>query len=119
MRVVTEQEFAAKARHLFTSVKDFIRPRAVTGPGRSGAIAAVYASYMLKIPFLPYGVKCPLNLRPLLIIDTARYSGATLRRAERRYATRNQNDAVVAWVLDEPPVVKFWYQEVVNGQKDR
>ncbi len=111
MRVVSEQEFVAKARQLFTSAEVLQPCRAVVGPGRSGAIAAVYASYMLGIPFLPYGVKCPERLRPLLIIDTALYSGATLRRAERRYATRNPNDTVVAWLFDEPPVVNFWYGE--------
>ena len=52
---------------------------------RSGAVAAVYASHMLHVPFIPYGQKHPQHLGRLLIVDTARESGATLRKAERKY----------------------------------
>lgn len=82
--------------------------RAVTGPGRSGAIASVFASHMLGVPFIPYGHACPPHLRPLLIIDTARLTGATIRKAERRYAA--DGPCVSVCCFEEPPRVRFWYE---------
>lgn len=87
----------------------------VTGPGRSGAVAAVYASHLLGVPFLPHGAKCPVHLGRLLIIDTVRESGATLRKAERRYRAANP---VVAACFEELPRVSFWY-EAVKPQRFR
>jgi hypothetical protein len=101
-RVVSEAEFAGAIRMKLLGVK----ARAVVGPGRSGAVASVYASHILGIPFIPYGVPCPEHLRPLLIVDTARKSGATLRKAERQY----EGECVVVHVYDEPPRVRFWYE---------
>lgn len=46
-------------------------------------MAAVYASHILGVPFIPYGSKAPAHLGSLLIIDTAMESGATLRKAGR------------------------------------
>jgi adenine/guanine phosphoribosyltransferase-like PRPP-binding protein len=77
----------------------------VTGPGRSGAVAAAYASHYLRIPFIPYGKKKPKKFDKMLIIDTARQSGKTLRKAEKKYA----NSIVIA-VYEEPPRVAFWYE---------
>lgn len=84
----------------------------VTGPGRSGAIAAVYASHILSIPFIPFGQKAPLDLGRLLIIDTAVESGATLRKAGRRYANAAHFNGVplVIALYNEPPRVVFWYE---------
>lgn len=101
MRVVTETEFAAKLREVLLDVE----AGCVTGPGRSGAIAAAYASHFLGIPFLPIGVPVPMLLNPILLIDTARDSGRTLKRASRFY-----DEPVVRWVFDEPPRVSFWYE---------
>ena len=70
----------------------------VTGPGRSGAIASVYASHLLHIPFIPYGQSHPHNLNKMLIIDTATETGKTLRKAAKKYP----NSVVVA-VYKEPP----------------
>lgn len=75
--IISAEEFSQRLR---VAVQG-IQARAVTGPGRSGAIASVYASHMLGIPWLPFGAKCPEHLRPLLIIDTASKHGRTLRRA--------------------------------------
>jgi hypothetical protein len=95
-RIVSEAEFAARLRIVLQNHRlDDIG--AVTGPGRSGAIAAVYTSHMLHIPYIPYGQLCPEKFR-LLIIDTARESGRTLR-----------NPVVIA-VYEEPPRVVFWYE---------
>ena len=70
-------------------------------------MAAVYASHQLGVPFIPYGSPCPTHLGRLLIIDTARESGATLRKAERRYAGARP---VVVACFEEPPRVTFWYE---------
>jgi hypothetical protein len=103
-RVISEAEFAGVMRLRLRGVK----ARAVVGPGRSGAVASTYASYLLGIPFLPYAVPCPAHLRPLLIVDTARKSGATLRKAERLYGG---GECVTVWAFDEPPRVRFWYEQ--------
>jgi hypothetical protein len=100
---VTEGEFRWRLKVALLRVED---AGAVTGPGRSGAVASAYTSYLMGIPFLPYGAPCPDKLRPLLIVDTARKSGRTLRKADRLYGG---GCAVVA-VFEEPPRVRFWYE---------
>lgn len=102
MRIVSEQEFAARLRESVMG----LNVGSVTGPGRSGAIAAVYASHILGVPFIPYGQPAPAN-GSILVIDTAIESGATLRKASRRYAQWNP---VVLAVYQEPPRVAFWYE---------
>lgn len=104
MRIVSEPEFAERLRAVLADVEGV---GAVTGPGRSGAVAAVYASHMLHIPFIPYGQKHPRHLGRLLIVDTARESGATLRKAERRYEGETP---LIAVAFEEPPRVAFWYE---------
>ncbi len=105
MRIVTEQEFKDRLAVVISNVPADIG--SVTGPGRSGAVAAVYASHMLGIPFIPYGAAAPAHLGRLLIVDTAMESGATLRKAMRRYVDANP-EARVAFI--EPPRVAFWYE---------
>lgn len=106
MRIVGEPEFAARMREMLGDGR--IPPDIgwVTGPGRSGAVAAVYASHMLAIPFVPFGSSAP-DLGRVLIIDTARQSGRTLRKAAKRYEAA---DPLVLWAYDEPPRVAFWYE---------
>ena len=99
--IVSEADFAFALREKLGGV----RAKSVTGPGRSGAIASTYASHVLGIPFIPYGQEVPDRLRPLLIVDTARASGKSLRKAERRYG-----EAIVVAIFEEPPRVKFWYE---------
>ena len=105
-RVVSEPEFHARLVEVFATLP-VAGIGSVTGPGRSGAVAAVYASHKLGVPFIPYRAACPIHLGRLLIIDTARESGATLRKAERRYAEANP---VVIACFEEPPRVTFWYE---------
>lgn len=106
MRIVSETEFRDRLVEVLAGLEvDAIG--SVTGPGRSGAIASVYASHMLGVPFIPFGSRCPTHLGRLLVIDTARESGATLRKAERRYA--DATPLVVA-CFEEPPRVTFWYE---------
>jgi hypothetical protein len=109
MRIISEAEFAERMgrldHDLFCFHDSF--PGWVTGPGRSGAIAAVYASHLLSIPFVPYGSSAPIGLGSVLIVDTARQSGRTLRKAERRYEAAQP----IVWVaFEEPPRVAFWYE---------
>ncbi|MGY3535372.1 hypothetical protein [Bradyrhizobium sp. USDA 4452] len=105
-RVVSEAEFRTRMRVILSDPLT-MTVGCVTGPGRSGAIAAVYASHILRVPFLPYGQKAPADLGRLLIIDTARESGATLRKAERKYLGCTP---LVLVAYEEPPRVVFWYE---------
>lgn len=104
MRIVSEGEFSKAIKDKLSGIDC----DCVTGPGRSGAIASVYASHILKIPFLPYGTKVPKNFKKLLIIDTATESGATLRKSERKY--KNEAELTIVAVYHEPPRVAFWYE---------
>jgi hypothetical protein len=105
MQVVSEQEFSKRLEvALFLQGGD---AKSVTGPGRSGAIASVYASHKLSIPWIPYGQNVPDDLKPVLVIDTAELSGRTLRKAMRRYDTE-----LGLAVFKQPPRVKFWYERV-------
>lgn len=107
-RIVTEDEFREKIVRELRGCK----AKSVTGPGRSGAIAAVYASYILGVPFVPYGRKVQATLQPLLIIDTAKYSGSTMTKASKLYMGTQVS---LMWLYDEPPMVRFWY-EFANGE---
>lgn len=112
MITITEPEFAARLRATLPANDNI---GAVTGPGRSGAVAAVYASHMLGVPFIPYGSHAPADLGRLLIVDTARQSGRTLRKAVSRYQDANP---LVVVAYEEPPRVAFWY-EAKRGQHER
>ncbi len=106
MRIVTEAEFAARIIEIAQD-SDALARAWVTGPGRSGAVAAVYASHILAIPFVPYGSFAGEYLGDVLIVDTARESGRTMRKAAHRYRHRNP----FLWVgFEEPPRVAFWYE---------
>lgn len=107
MRVVSEAEFSRTMRSLLVDDAELDSITHVTGPGRSGAIAAVYASHLLGVQFIPYGELLPRGVGSLLIIDTARKSGATLRKAMRLYS---DHDATVRVAYEEPPRVTFWYE---------
>lgn len=106
-RIVSEQEFRDELDGLLKTLEG-VEFGAVTGPGRSGAVAAVYTSHKLGVPFIPYGQPAPSHRGPLLIIDTAVQSGRTLRKATNKYAYA---DPVAKAVYNEPPRVKFWYEQ--------
>lgn len=114
MRIVSEEEFRAQLRTALESLMLSLLhkpakeiPGCVVGPGRSGAIASVYASHMLGLPFVPYGHMLPGSLGRVLIVDTAEESGATMRKAGRNYAYA---DPILLTVFKEPPRVAFWYE---------
>ena len=113
MKTITEAEFAQRVRTTPAELEKAVpglRFNAVTGPGRSGAIAAVYFSHALGIPFVPYGQPVPPG--PLLIADTAQQSGATLRKAHNRYAKITDAPIFMLAVYNEAIEgrVRFWYE---------
>lgn len=105
--IISEQEFSIRLREILRVIDDQNYPGWVTGPGRSGAVAAVYASHILAIPFVPYGQFAHEKLGRVLLIDTARESGSTLLKAENKYKDR---DPLVLCAYEEPPRVAFWYE---------
>lgn len=88
----------------------------VTGPGRSGAVAAVCASYFLQIPYVvPKQIgafKTPARLAgKLLIIDSAWLTGKTLRKMSSWYNERGiENDFVFLFKEDKENMYKFFYE---------
>jgi hypothetical protein len=108
VRIVSEAEFSERLRLVLQNHR-LEHIGAVTGPGRSGAIAAVYTSHILGIPFIPFGSPCPDKFK-LLLIDTARESGRTLRKSANWYCRRTGEQPTVIAVYEEPPRVAFWYE---------
>lgn len=104
---IDPETFKSRLSEKLATISD--KPKCVTGPGRSGAIASVYASHMLGIPFIPYGQSVPEHLKPVLVVDTASLTGKTMRKAVKRYET---DLGVVAF--QEPPRVRFWYERGVE-----
>lgn len=115
MLIISEKDFRER---LISTLSDsyFSQFDSVTGPGRSGAVASVYASHLLGIPFLPFNAEAP-NLKRLLIIDTAQQTGKTLRKAGSRY---QKFDPHLLALYHEPPRVIFWYEELMErGQNEK
>ena len=83
----------------------------VTGPGRSGAIAAVYASHYLGVPFKPHKAGNYERDESVLIVDTVEYTGRTLRRAAKWYQRHNL-EPTVAFAVKETKghYFKMWYE---------
>lgn len=111
-RIVSEEEFSkailiALIGDAFKNWMPGCGPQCVTGPGRSGAIAAVYASHILGIPFIPYGAKPPPQLPRLPRCINQQQTGKTMRKAQRKYEGHVVTTVVV---YNEPPRVAFWYE---------
>ena len=106
---ISELEFKAA---IAVSLKD-IDPTDfdfVVGPGRSGAIASVYASHMTGIKFLPWHNRVPDDKRRVLLIDTASQTGKTLRKARSRYISLNYEvDAIAVYDCPDTHYV-FWFE---------
>lgn len=106
---VEEPEFSERMRQCAPDT----RPDFVTGPGRSGAVAAVYASYLLGIPFVPWD--CPHPGTSALIVDTAAMTGRTMRKAAARYARRYPVvDTFVAFTAADQRH-HFWFERISGG----
>ena len=105
-KIISEIEFRDR---LMSALNGLVGFDYVTGPGRSGAIASAYASHFMGIPFVPY--KCKIPDSQVLIVDTAIQSGRTLRKASRYY-NDGVNDGPYLYVFQEPPRLRFWYEEL-------
>ena len=103
-RTIQPAEFEQRLRETLIGIK----AGCVTGPGRSGAITSAWASHILGVPFIPYGQKCPDKLKPVLVIDTARLTGRTVRKAAKKYGEGTK----ILWLYTEPPIVRFWYERI-------
>lgn len=105
MEIIQEKDF----RETFVKALDKApQTDYVVGPGRSGAVAAVYASHYLGIPCLPYKQKLPG--KRALVVDTAVLTGKTLRKASRQYG-----NCPVVYAYDQSSIghrLKFWYEEL-------
>lgn len=108
-RWVSEPEFADRMRQCAPPE----RPDFVTGPGRSGTVAAVYASYLLGVPFVPWD--CPHPGGRVLIVDTAAMTGRTIRKAAARYARRYPAvDTFVAF-SESDQRHHFWFERMADN----
>ena len=81
----------------------------VTGPGRSGAICAVYASYFLRIPYMPMGCNTAPKAK-VLVVDTVERTGRTLRKAARRYP----DCTAISVFGKQEDRHHFWYEYLCN-----
>lgn len=113
--IISEDEFRSKLISEL-SKQEYDRFKSVTGPGRSGSIASVYASHYLRIPFIPFGCGCVEKLSPLLIIDTASLSGKTLKRCSNKYQYIEHKTIAL---YSEPPRLRFWYEDLTFPQRER
>jgi adenine/guanine phosphoribosyltransferase-like PRPP-binding protein len=102
MNIISEIEFSNKLTEILSPLKG--KFSYVTGPGRSGAISAVYASHFLDIPFVPFGSF--QEAKNILIIDTISQSGKTLRKANKLY-TKGQSITVFGQHQNR---YRFWYE---------
>lgn len=105
--MITEREFYQALKETLKGMKGKVK--SVSGPGRSGAIAAVYTSHLLKIPFISHGSPVPANIRPHLVIDTALMTGRTLRKAARKMNA----DFMIAVIKEDSRQI-FWYESDAN-----
>lgn len=84
----------------------------VTGAGRSGAVAAVYASHHLGIPYIPHKAGNYLSGGRVLVVDTVEYTGKTLRKAQKWYAKRGlQTQAIFGVKETRGHYFKMWYEK--------
>lgn len=83
----------------------------VTGPGRSGAVAAVYASHYLGLPFIPHKAGNYAKFNHCLIVDTAIYTGKTMRKSFKWHEKQGVK-VVPVWAFTEwrHHYYLFWYE---------
>jgi hypothetical protein len=101
--VISEDDFHLAIRQRVEPLRGTVR--SVSGPGRSGALAAVYASHLLRVPFIPHGTRVPETLQPHLVIDTTAMSGRTLRKAARKMGAEH---SLSVFTADHR--LRFWYE---------
>lgn len=84
--------------------------KGVCGPGRSGALAAVYASHILGVPFVPFKQHIPEDLFPLLIVDTTQKSGRTMRKAVEWYKKLQLGEVQGLTPYSANAKLHFWFE---------
>lgn len=83
----------------------------VTGPGRSGAVASVYASHYLGLPFIPHKAGDYITFESVLVVDTVEYTGRTLRKASKWYQKRGLSvKTVFGFKEHRGHYYKLWYE---------
>lgn len=102
---ISEYEFRI-ALEINLSLIELNNFKYVTGPGRSGAISAVYASHILRVPYIPYKSKS-VKIGSILIVDTVTHTGKTMEKAIKYY---NDYNPKCICLFNEPPFLKFWYE---------
>ncbi len=102
-RIITEKEFNDRLEDTFIE-NDY---ELVTGPGRSGAITAVYVSHKFGIPFLPY--KQIVVGKKIIVVDTTINTGRTLRKASKFY-----NNSDKYYVFGNQERYYFWYENITK-----
>jgi len=108
-RVVSEQEFRDKLIEALEPHRGYYC--AVTGPGRSGAVAAVYASHFLYIPYVPPQGDFAAFRGRVLVIDTARWTGKTIRKLTSKVSKQGAiADSLFIYDEKADGLVKFWYE---------
>jgi adenine/guanine phosphoribosyltransferase-like PRPP-binding protein len=105
--VVSEAEFSKMVGDALTGVA---RPDFIVGPGRSGAVAAVYVSYRLHCPFVPFGHPGGAKGSSVLIVDTVSMSGRTIRRAAAKYERMGFAVSTLTIVPQNQKRHHFWYE---------
>jgi hypothetical protein len=115
MRTISQEEFETELKMKLEPFRGKVH--SVIGPGRSGAIASVFASYYLGIPWLPqrhHSIK--KILAPVLIVDTAEKTGKNLRRCRNFiFPPSLRSDCITISIFKEPPNVRFWFE--MKGKK--
>lgn len=113
--IVSEPEFSTMVAE---ALKDVEKPDFIVGPGRSGAIAAVYASYRLHRPFVPFGHPGGPEGSKVLVIDTVSMSGRTIRKAAARYERMGYVVMALTVVPRNQKRHHFWYENHGDSPKD-
>lgn len=111
--VVTETEFSVM---LDQALEGLEAPVFITGPGRSGAIAAVYASYRLHRPFVPFGHPGGPAGSTVLVIDTVSMSGRTIRKAVAKYERMGFVVRSLTVVPQNQKRHHFWFEYPTDHQ---
>lgn len=109
---MSEEEWRLKFYAELDKVKDIAaRFDFVTGPGRSGAVAAVYASHYLSIPYKPHKAGNYEVDNWALIVDTVEYTGRTLRQAGNWYRKQGLSTQTVFAIKEtKGHYYKMWYE---------
>lgn len=117
-KIITESEFRAEWTRLLDKESEIIAAcDYVTGPGRSGAIAAVYASHHMAIPFVPF--KHVIPDQNVLIVDTASRTGRTIRKATNYYLKGGKGvTSIIGYPEGPKEHLRFWYEElsIIRGK---